>query len=73
MRDKFFQKINGLPVGLSISPILADLVLQDVEEIFLQGYKESISFYGRYGGDTLIAITKIKLGMPLNLLNRFPW
>ena len=69
--EKYFKQINGLPIGLSVSPIIADLVLQDLEEIFLNRYKKSIKFYGRYVDDSFLIIAKNKLNMLVNLVNSF--
>ena len=46
--SKYYQLIAGLPIGLSLSPILEDLVSQDLEEDFLIEYNRSISFYSKY-------------------------
>ena len=32
---EYYQQINDLPMGLSVSPIIVDIVLQDPEEEFL--------------------------------------
>ena len=37
--NELFQQINGLPMGLSVSPIIADIVIQDLKEEFLARYK----------------------------------
>ena len=51
---KYYQQIDGLPIGLSLSPSLVDLVLQDLEENYLKKYNRSISFYCRYVDDSFI-------------------
>ena len=65
----FYKQINGLPMGLSISPIIADLVLQDIEEDFLSKYKKSITCYFRYVDDSFIIIIKNKLPLLVKYLN----
>ena len=66
---KFYQQINGTSIGLSVSLILADLVIQDMEKIYLTRYTKSIKFYGRYVDNFFLIITKNKLNMLLNLVN----
>ena len=69
--ELFYQQIDGMPIGLSVSPILADIVLQDLESDYLLRYKKSISFYVRYVDDTFLVISKNKLKMLVNLLNKY--
>ena len=66
---KFNMQIYGLPIGLSISPIVADLVLEDIEENFLSKYNKSITSYYRYDDDSFIVIIKNMLTILLNYLN----
>ena len=42
--NAFFQQINSLPMGLSVSVIVADIVMQDVEDEFLARCKSIILF-----------------------------
>ena len=56
-------------MGLSIPPIIADLVLQDMEELFLQKYIKSITCYYRYVDDSFIVIIKNKLPVLLKCSN----
>ena len=66
---KYYQQITELPIGLSFSPILADLVLQDLED-FLKKYNRSFSFYCRYVDDSFIVFIKKKLPVSLKYLNQ---
>ena len=68
---EYYQQINGLPMGLSVSPIIANIVLQDLEEEFLQRYNKSIILYGRYVDDSFIIIAKNKLKLLLKFLNSY--
>ena len=63
----FYQQINVMPIGLSVSPIVADFELKDLESDFLSRYKKSISFYVRYVDDTFLVINKNKLKILLNV------
>ena len=40
--SKYYQQINGLPMGLSVSPIIADIGLQDFDDEFLKRYNKTI-------------------------------
>ena len=42
--ENYYKQVNGLPIGLSLSPILADIVIQDLEENVLKKYKTDIDF-----------------------------
>ena len=50
----FYQQIDGMLIGLSVSPILTDIVLQYLELDYSLRYKKSISFYVRYVDDTFL-------------------
>ena len=67
--DKYYQQINGLPIGLSVSPILADLVIQDIEETVMKSFKKYIYFYGRFVDDSYILVNKDKLDLVFNSFN----
>ena len=66
---EFYQQKNGLAMGLSVSSIIADIVLQDFEEEYLKRHEKSIAFYGRYVDDSFIIIAKNKLNLLLRFLN----
>ena len=40
----FYQQINGMPIGLSVSPILADFVSKDLETDFYLDIKNLFHF-----------------------------
>ena len=58
-------------MGLSISPIIADLVHQDMGKLFLKRYKKSITCYYRYVDNSFIVIVKNKLPVLLKYLNNY--
>ena len=69
---EYYQQINGLPMGLSVSPIIAGIVLQDLEEEFLQRYNKSIKSYGRcVDDDSFIIIEKNQIKLLLKFLNSY--
>ena len=67
--DTLYKQINGLPIGLSISTIIADSVLQDIEEDFLFEWKKSINCYFKSVYDSLIVIIKNELPLLVKYLN----
>ena len=69
--DKYYKQVNGLPMGLSISPIIADIVIQDIEEHVLSKYKNYIVFYRRYVDDSCIILNKRYLKNILDSFNNF--
>ena len=56
--NKYYQQIFGTPMGSPISPMLADLVLQDLEEVVLNKLSFKIHTYYRYFDDTFLIIPK---------------
>ena len=46
--DEFYEQIFGLPMGSPLSPILADLVIQDLERNIFNTLTTHIPFYYRY-------------------------
>ncbi|BHF78517.1 hypothetical protein SprV_0602163000 [Sparganum proliferum] len=54
-----YEQIKGTPMGSPISNLVAELVLQEVEEVAFSHYKPT--FWRRYGDDTFVIIEKEKL------------
>ena len=69
--NKYYQQINGLPMGLSLSPILADLVIQDIEEIVLNTFKTDIISYSKYVDDSIMIVKNNMLHPILDMFNSF--
>ena len=59
--DESYEQIFGLPMGLPLSPILADLVIQDLENDIFNTLTTHIPFYFHYVDD-------IVLMAPINLI-----
>ena len=57
-------------MGLSVSPIIAVIVMQDLEIELLARYK-SILFYGRYVDAFFMIISKNKLKLLLKFVNYY--
>ena len=69
-----FQKgieFFGTPMGSPISPILADLVLQDLEEEVIKKLSFNIQAYYRYVDDTFLIIPKNKIIGILKIFNSY--
>ena len=56
--NKYYQQVFGTPMGSPISPMLADLVLQDLEEVVLNKLSFKIYAYYRYVDDAFLIIPK---------------
>ena len=59
--NKYHQQVFGTPMGSPISPILAHLVLQDLEEEVLKKLSFNIQAYYRYVDDTFLIIPRNKI------------
>ena len=51
-----FKKIHGTPMGSPLSPIIADLVMQDLELTILNSLDISVPLYFRYVDDIIMCI-----------------
>jgi len=56
--NKIYKQNFGTPMGSPLSPIIADIVMQDLEKKALEGLKKEIPFYYRYVDDILTAIPR---------------
>ena len=54
--NKYYQQVFGTPMGSPISPMLADLLLQDLEEVVLNKLSFKIYTYYRYVDYTFLII-----------------
>jgi len=71
--DKIYRQISGTPMGSAISPIFADIVLDDLETACLERLKTEFNisplFYYRYVDDTIMCINKRQINKVLTMFN----
>ena len=70
--DTYFQK-RGLPMGSPLSPILADLVMNDLEVERLSNLNLTVPFYYRYVDDILLALPEGEVDRVLEVFNAKPY
>jgi hypothetical protein len=70
-KDKFFKQIEGCAMGASISSVIAQLVLEDLEESMLNNLNYPIPFFYRYVDDCITAIPKDKIDDILKHFNSY--
>jgi len=69
--SKFYRQIFGTPMGSPLSAILANIVLQDIEEAALGRIPAELLFYIRYVDDILFAVSRNCLEEIENIFNSF--
>lgn len=73
--NKFYRQIFGTPMGSPISPLFADLVMEDLEISCLgklkRVHKYSPLFYFRYVDDTILCVRKDLVDIILNIFNDY--
>ena len=52
--NKFYNQVSGTPMGSSISPIIADIVMVNLETEILPSFGFVIPWYFRYVDDTIL-------------------
>lgn len=66
-----YQQTFGTPMGSPLSPIVADLVLRDLEERALENFGVHISFFYRYVDDIAMGVHSSRTNEILNIFNSF--
>ena len=69
--NEFYIQIDGLPMGSSLSPVVADLVLDRLFQNLKQFFGMDIKFIIKYVDDTFAIIKKEKLNDILEFLNSY--
>ena len=68
---RFFKQTYGTPMGSPISPILADIVMADLEESCIKKLKYKPLFFVRYVDDILTCIPKDQIDNTLKVFNNY--
>ena len=70
---KFYDQINGVSMGSSLAPVLANIIMTELEEKVIQPSISNgkIRFYGRYVDDTLLVVKPDDISEIHELLNKF--
>ena len=69
--NKYYQQVFGTPMNSPISPMLADLVFQDLEEVVLKKLSFCIHAYYRYVDDEFLIILKNMIKETLENFNTY--
>lgn len=69
--NSFYSQIDGCSMGAPLSALLAQLVMEDLEETIINKIKHKISFFKRYVDDCLTAVSEADILLILNELNNY--
>ncbi|XP_071580377.1 uncharacterized protein [Temnothorax nylanderi] len=69
--DNFYEQTFGSPMGSPLSPIIADLVMDDLETHCLSSFDFVISIFCRYVDDIFVIIPRAKLNDVLRAFNNY--
>ena len=71
--EKLYEQIDGVCMGSSLGPVLANIIMTELEKIVLPKLfeEEMIKFYVRYVDDTLVMIKEEKVNEVLKRFNEF--
>ena len=71
--DKLYEQIDGVCMGSSLGPVLANVIMTELEKIVLPKLIEEgfIKHYIRYVDDTLVMVKDDKIGEILEKFNSF--
>lgn len=69
--SEIYQQISGLPMGSPLAPILANLVMIDLEEFCLSKLNFNVPLYKRYVDDCILALPIDKIDFTLDIFNQY--
>lgn len=64
----FYKQIFGTPMGSPLSPILADIIMQDLETVAIERLPFQFPLYYRYVDDIILAAPSSALELTLSLI-----
>jgi hypothetical protein len=70
-KNKIYKQIDGCAMGASISSVVAQLVLEDLEETVISQLNFNLPFFYRYVDDCILAIPRDKKDFILNIFNSY--
>lgn len=70
-QDKFYEQTFGLPMGAPLSSVVANLVLEDLEQMKLNECQFTIPMYKRYVDDIIAVIPENKENTLLTIFNTY--
>ena len=59
--DKHYKQLHGAAIGSPVSVVVAEIVMQNIEEQALATYSETLPLWLRYVDDTITAVRKNKI------------
>ena len=68
-KGKLYKQVHGTAVGSPVSVVVANLVMEDVEEKLLESFPSLPQFWKRYVDDTFTALPKTLIPPFLDHLN----
>ena len=71
LNGKFYKQKFGTPIGSVISPMLAEIVMEDLEKNVFERLQFVVPFYFRYVGDTLLCVPLDKLQKVIDTFNNY--
>ena len=68
---KFYKQKIGAPIGSVISPMLAEIVREDLKKTVFERLEFVVPFYFRYVDDTLLCVPLDKLKKVIDTFNDY--
>jgi len=67
--NKIYKQKFGTPMGSPLSPMIVDIVMQDLEKRVLETFNFNISFYYRYVDDLVMAVSTSRIELIIETFN----